>query len=212
MRGGAGDDTYVFGLGYGQDLIEDGEGSNRLRFAAGIAPDDLSATLDGATLSATISFGGAGDSVTLNMGAFQVGGVDFAGGATWGRGEFLGFMPALVSAGSDSAETLVGNENLRNELRGLGGDDYLIGSANDDLLDGGAGADNLDGRAGSDVYLFAASDIDIDELADSELQARAYLDGTTATSAFRTGSNAVNTAASTRPCSPAGLHRVLRQF
>ena len=110
------------------------------------------------------------------MGAFQVGGVDFAGGATWGRSEFLGFMPAIVLAGSDSAEILVGNENLRNELRGLGGDDDLTGSANDDLLDGGAGADNLDGRAGSDVYLFAASDIDIDELADSQLQARAYLD------------------------------------
>ena len=175
-RGGAGDDTYVFGLGYGQDLIEDGEGSNRLRFGAGIEPDDLSATLDGGTLSATIAFGGAGDSATLNMGAFQVSGVDFAGGASWGRSEFLRFMPALVSAGSDSAEVLVGNENLRNELHGLGGDDDLTGSANDDLLDGGAGADNLDGRAGSDVYLFAASDFDVDALADSQLQARAYLD------------------------------------
>jgi Ca2+-binding RTX toxin-like protein len=147
-----------------------------LRFGAGIAPDDLSATLDGSTLSATISFGGAGDSTTLNMGTFHVGGADFASGATWGRKEFLGFMPALVSAGSDLSEILVGNENLRNELRGLGGDDELVGSANDDLLDGGAGADNLDGRAGSDVYLFAASDFDSDALADSELQARAYLD------------------------------------
>jgi Ca2+-binding RTX toxin-like protein len=176
LRGGAGDDTYVLGLGYGQDLIEDGEGSNRLRFGAGIAPDDLSATLHHATLSATISFGGAGDSATLNMGAFQAGGVEFAGGATWGRREFLGFMPALVSAGSDLSEVLVGNENLRNELRGLGGDDDLTGSANDDLLDGGAGADNLDGRAGSDVYVFAASDGETDTLADSHLQARAYLD------------------------------------
>lgn len=175
VRGGAGDDTYVFGLGYGQDLIEDGEGSNRLRFGAGIAPEDLSAMLDGATLSATIVFG-AGDSATLNASAFQVGGVDFAGGTTWGRDQFLGIMPALASAGSDSAEVLVGNENLRNELRGLGGDDILIGSANQDLLDGGAGADSLDGGAGSDLYVFAATDGDIDTLADSGLQARAYLD------------------------------------
>ena len=155
LRGGAGNDTYVLGLGYGQDLIEDDEGSNRLRFAAGIASEDLSATLDSATLSATISFGGAGDSVTLNLSGFQAGGADFASGTAWGRRGLLALVPALVSSGSEAGEMLIGNEAVRNDLRGLGGDDSLAGSANDDSLGGGDGADSLDGVGGSDLYLFA---------------------------------------------------------
>ena len=176
LRGGAGNDTYVLGLGYGQDLIEDAEGSNRLRFAVGIAAEDLSATLDSATLSATLSFGGVGDSATLNMSGFQPAGADFASGTAWGRRELLALVPALVSSGSEASETFVGNEALRNDLRGLGGDDLMTGSANDDLLGGGNGADTLDGAGGSDLYLFAAEDAGIDVLADSDLQARSYLD------------------------------------
>ena len=85
-------------------------------------------------------------------------------------------MPALVSEGSAESDFLLGNENLRSELRGLGGDDFLLGSANDDVLAGGEGADALDGAAGSDVYVYGPEDVGIDQLADSEIQAQAYLE------------------------------------
>ena len=97
VRGGAGDDMYVLGLGYGQDLIEDGEGSNRLRFGAGIAPDDLSATLDGATLSATICSAARAIPRRSTWAPFRSAGSTLRAARPGDGAEFLGFMPALVS-------------------------------------------------------------------------------------------------------------------
>lgn len=41
LRGGAGDDTYIFEKGCGTKKIYDMEGSNTIRFGAGIKPEDL---------------------------------------------------------------------------------------------------------------------------------------------------------------------------
>ncbi|MBF0803600.1 MULTISPECIES: calcium-binding protein [unclassified Neisseria] len=44
LYGGAGNDTFIFAKGYGQDTISDTEGSNSVRFGAGITPEDLTIT------------------------------------------------------------------------------------------------------------------------------------------------------------------------
>lgn len=176
MRGGAGNDTYVLALGYGKDLIEDAQGKNRLQLGAGIRPDDLNATLDQATVSATVSVAGLDDGVTLNMAQFDVSGLEFANGATWGKKEFLDLLPALISQGSSAGDTLTGNEKLRNHLRGFEGNDTLAGSSNDDTLEGGDGADVLNGRGGSDTSVFTVDEEGMDVLSDSELASRPYLD------------------------------------
>jgi Ca2+-binding RTX toxin-like protein len=176
VRGGSGDDIYVLSLGYGSDLIEDSAGNNRLRFGAGITPGRLSAELDGATLGATVNYGFGGDAATFDLTQFQIGGAEFADGTLWTRKDFLRLVPALATEGSNGAEIIAGSPFVRNELRGLGGDDSIAGSANDDLLAGGDGADMLDGAAGSDVYFFGATEGGVDRLADSTIEARAYLE------------------------------------
>ena len=176
VRGGAGNDTYAIGYGYGNDIIEDAEGENRLRFGAGILPEDLSAVLDSESLAATLTFGAAGDSLSFDAGELQLGGVEFSSGMSWDNAEFVAFMPAVVSQGSAAGEVLIGNERLRNDLRGGAGNDRLEGASFADTLAGGEGSDALDGKGGSDRYVFAADETGVDALSDSGLAAHAYLD------------------------------------
>jgi Ca2+-binding RTX toxin-like protein len=176
VRGGAGDDTYVFSLGYGSDLIEDAEGKSRIRFGLGITPEALNATLDDASLSANVSYGFGSDIANIGMDGFRLGGIDFADGSSWSQKQFLKLVPALATEGSSEGEVLTGNPFVRNELRGLAGEDLIVGSANDDCLEGGDGADDLQGGAGSDAYVFAAGENGTDVLTDSELAASAYLE------------------------------------
>jgi Ca2+-binding RTX toxin-like protein len=176
VRGGAGDDTYVLSLGYGRDIVEDTQGKNRIRFGSGVTPQDLSATLDQATLSTSVAYGFADDALKIGMAGFQLGAIEFADGSTWGEKQFLNLVPALATQGSIERDSLVGNPFLRNELRGLGGDDYITGGPNDDCLEGGEGADELEGGRGSDVFAFSGIENGVDTLADSGIAARAYLD------------------------------------
>jgi Ca2+-binding RTX toxin-like protein len=176
LRGGEGDDTYVMALGYGRDIIEDTQGRSRFSFGAGVIAGEMNASVDSTTLAATITFSGIGDTIAFNAGEVDLAGVDFASGASWGRKEFLGFLPAILKQGSEEGETLSGHGSLRNDLRGEGGDDTVDGSANDDTLAGGSGADALDGKRGSDRYFYAADESGIDILADSGISAQAYLE------------------------------------
>jgi Ca2+-binding RTX toxin-like protein len=175
VRGGEGNDTYVVGLGYGRDLIEDTQGENRIRFGSGILPEDLGAQLDLSTLAATLEFSAAGDSVSFDAGQFDVAGIQFSNGTAWGKAEFVGFMPAVVSQGSSVGEVLIGNAKLRNHLDGGGGDDELIGAEYADVLAGGDGDDSLEGNGGSDTYVFAPGQEGVDLVSDSGLAALAYL-------------------------------------
>ena len=61
-RGGAGNDEYVFGSGFGCDIINDSEGDNTVRFA-GLMPADLSIMYDSG--DAVLSVKGGTDSVRI---------------------------------------------------------------------------------------------------------------------------------------------------
>ncbi len=176
LRGGAGDDSYVLGFGYGADLIEDDEGVNRIRFASGILPEDLRAGLDSDTVQATLAYTPLGDSVSIDMSGFELGGIDFADGSAWTRKQFVDLLPALVAQGSSDSEALEGNPNLRNAIHAGAGDDTLTGSGWDDLLEGGDGKDSADGGGGSDIYYYTGNEVGIDRIQDSGIDAGAYLD------------------------------------
>lgn len=176
LRGGAGNDVYFVGPGYGADVIEDSEGQNGIRFGAGVLGEGIGADLESSTLLTRLSFGLPGDSVSMNLGQFEVGSIEFADGTTWARREFLSVVPALLTEGAEGSDVLVGHTGLRNELRGMGGDDWIEGSRNDDLLEGGDGVDRLDGARGADRYLYRPDESGIDALADSGLAAVAYLE------------------------------------
>lgn len=177
LRGGPGDDVYMLSRGYGRDSIEDAEGASRLRFVSGVSAEDINAELDSTAIVATLAYGGFGDVVVLNLSDFELENVEFPDGTNWTKKNFLAVIPPLARRGTDSAELLAGNPSLRNDLRGLGGHDTLLGSDNDDLLEGGDASDRLDGRSGADRYVFRRDEIGFDSLADSGIDALTYLSG-----------------------------------
>ena len=165
-----GQDTFVFGLGDGHDVINPTQGT--LRFKPGVGQNDVRFERDGADVVATIT--ASGDSVRLNEWAnswFRIERFEFDNGTVFGSSE----VQALLAAGDDTqllfgspgADVLTtsgaratvyagdGNDLVegiagQNELRGEAGNDLLIGGAGDDSLYGGEGDDVLEGGAGRD--------------------------------------------------------------
>jgi Ca2+-binding RTX toxin-like protein len=150
LYGGRGSQTYLFGLGDGQDSITNcvdlwSGGTDAtpgkqdvLQFKAGIAASDVQVSRNGDNLVLTVAE--TTDKVTVqryfsNDGqsaqGYALDAIRFDDGTSWSY--------AQVKAMS---------------LQGTDGNDTITGFATDDLLDGGAGNDLLQGGLGSDTYLF----------------------------------------------------------
>lgn len=126
-------DTYLFGLGDGQDVLEGYSG--RIRFKPGVGQNDVAFTLDGKDLIVTIS--ASGDSVRMKnwLGPQGINRFEFGNGA-------------LLSVSDVFAKLNVSTES--EILYGSPGDDALVGSAKDSVLYGREGNDTLTGGAGND--------------------------------------------------------------
>ena len=156
MNGGEGDDTYIFGRGYGYDTITDNQGSNRLKFLAGIAAEDL-LVFNSGFHDVTIQIRGTADRIILKNFRFSESYrnfvMEFADGGTMSLTDENG--PFLKLIGSEAGEPLTPIFNdLNNCLYGMGGNDTLIGGTGNDILNGGSGNDILRGGAGDDTYVF----------------------------------------------------------
>jgi Ca2+-binding RTX toxin-like protein len=174
--GGAQSDTYVFGLGDGADTISDyGTGTDVIRFAAGIAPGDvtLSASFSGRDL--IISLANGTDKITvLNYFVSGSGGNDyrieqiqFADGTVWDSTKLATGAVITGTAGNDTitstgGPTVIqggkGNDTLTG---GLQADTYVfnLGDGADTISDYGTGTDVIKfgpGIATSDVFVFSA--------------------------------------------------------
>lgn len=175
LDGGSGDDrfqnlggydTYRFGTGDGQDVIEATYGC--VLFKPGIGQNDVSFTRDGNDLIATVT--ASGDAVRVKdwLNSWQrIDRFDFDNGARLNVNDVLAKLnvsegaeilygspgeDALVGTGKDS--TLYGREG-NDVLEGGAGQDQLYGEAGDDTLDGGADRDWLYGGEGNNGYRVA---------------------------------------------------------
>lgn len=149
-----GNDTYLFGLGDGQDSVIDADSSagntDTLRFKDGVAPADVKFIRDGQDL--VLSIRGTSDRVTLQQyfdeawngasGPYLIERIAFADGTVLTPAD----VRSILFAGSDEAELIIGSRG-NDFLTGQGGDDVLLGGAGRDVLDGGAGDDVLRGGA-----------------------------------------------------------------
>ena len=156
LYGGDDGDVYSFGIGGGQDLIEDNQENilievpDFLTLGAGIGFEDLLLSRQGESDDLVLSIAGTDDSLTIKgqfdaaySGVFEKHWLDrielivFDNGAqyTW-----YGIMEKLVA----DAKT--------------DGDDTIYGFSYEDTLDGGAGNDYLSGNNESDTYLFGEGD------------------------------------------------------
>jgi len=138
LEGHGGGDTFVFGLGYGSDVINAYIGQvnydqpDTVQFGAGITASMLSLARDGEDL--VISITGTSDQLRIEDQFDHYSWIEnfaFADGSSWTRQHI--------------------NDLL---LVGTSGNDVLIGYESDDVLDGGAGNDVLKGRQGNDTYVF----------------------------------------------------------
>ncbi|MFZ5659601.1 MAG: putative Ig domain-containing protein [Pseudomonadota bacterium] len=179
LEGGAGNDrfqnlggydTYRFGIGDGQDVIEDTYGS--VLFKSGIGQNDVRFTRDGNDLIATVST--SGDAIRLKnwLNSWRrIGRFDFANGASLGISDVLAKLNVSggseILYGSPGDDTLAGTEKNgtlygregNDALAGDAGADNLYGESGNDMLEGGAGDDRLYGGAGDDL-LHGGSDRD----------------------------------------------------
>jgi Ca2+-binding RTX toxin-like protein len=152
LRGGTGNDTYLFGLGSGQDTINNIDGGlDRVVFGAGIAESDLTFATVGNDLRIVIA--GASDTLTVTnwllTPSYQVGSFQLANGGT--------VTPQISILGTAGNDTLTGSGNV-DRILGQGGNDTLSGVGGNDELIGGIGSDTLWGGAGNDTYTFNRGD------------------------------------------------------
>ncbi|WP_417453881.1 calcium-binding protein [Kiloniella sp.] len=144
LKGADGGDTYVFGRGYGQDVIYDAQTSifadqpDVVQFKDDILPEDLLVTREGNDLILTVS--DTGDSLRV-INQFFSGNL---GGTLYQIEEFR-FSNDVVWSWSDVRLKL---------LNGTDGDDTITGFFGADTIDGGLGNDTLKGGDGGDTYIF----------------------------------------------------------
>ena len=169
LVGGAGSDVYRFGQGFGSDVIagydNDAEGHDRIEFAPGVSPADVSiaSTYQG-DLELTLS---SGDKLSVRD-YFSAQGdlqkpreIRFADGTIWD----IAFVTARTSVGTAGSDTLNGG-SAGDSVQGGGGNDLIRSWDGNDSLDGGAGNDVVYGGRGSDSYQFgrgSGNDILIEE-------------------------------------------------
>jgi len=159
LDGGAGDDfltgleggdTYVFGRGYGEDVVLDddysmklfGSPDDTLRFVDDLRWTDFTYERDGATDTLTLRIGDTDDAVVLTdylkTAPFRgyinlLEKIEFADGTVW---DFTKLLQHYVNIAKTT------------------GDDTIYGFSVADIVDGGAGDDRLEGQGGGDTYIF----------------------------------------------------------
>jgi len=189
MDGGAGNDTlyhdggndvYVFGRGYGHDILNNFDNNpdkwDVLRLV-GLSRRDVDFLISGSdfiiriknTLETFTVVNGARGHLAGEFNASGLEAIEFAGGRVMAWSE--------IAAGQVIMEGTGGNDNLlaryinsamyggagndtlnggtgNDLLYGGDGDDTLSGGSGDDILDGGAGNDKLWNGGGNDVFVF----------------------------------------------------------
>jgi Ca2+-binding RTX toxin-like protein len=147
LQGNGGSDTYVFGRGYGHEVINNlhsDNGQSVLLFDADTAPTDLQVIQSGNDLILAIT--GTGDQVTVQNYfapsksgvSSQLAAIDFANGTSW--------TPATV-------------QSLVSVVLGSPTGGQTLQSANNNVtFDGGASNDVLIGTGANDTYLFGPGD------------------------------------------------------
>ena len=157
LSGESGSDTYLFGRGYGQDVIEDHDESSKffgdpytdvLKFGDGLTWADFDYLRDGASDTLTFRITGTTDQVTVrNMlltdpfhltAPNKIEQFQFGDGTVWDTQKMLQHFIDVYSTAGDDA------------LYGFGGLDDGVGFT----FDGGAGNDLLEGNGGNDTYIF----------------------------------------------------------
>ena len=147
LYGEAGADTYLYNLGYGNDIIYGQRNEDTLRLGEGINPADVTferystdslqlVIRQGGLERGRVALMGMAAEVTSSSGGVMQ--LTFADGTVW-------------DTATIRARALIGSDGVDGNLTGYSGNDFIAGNAGTDTLAGGAGTDTLDGGTGSDL-------------------------------------------------------------
>ena len=167
---GAGNDT-LFG-GDGDDSLNGGVGNDTMVGGAGNDSYQVDSSGDVVTELA----GGGVDMLYTSLTAYTLGAeveqLYYSG--YWGA-------PSAAFAGTGNAkDNVVGGGSAKDDLKGLGGNDYLYAGNGNDTLNGGTGNDTMFGGVGDDTYILDSIDDVIIEEAGMDT-ARVYMGSYTLT-------------------------------
>ena len=141
LRGGAGDDLYLFSKGYGKVLIIQGDGgADQLQFRAGISGDRVTWRQSGNDLIGTL-MDSASDEITIQN--YYLGG--------------LGRLHYFFTIQSGSIASNITGSSFDDSISGSQFGDTINGGDGNDTLDGGNGNDTMSGGKGDNVYYVGLS-------------------------------------------------------
>jgi RHS repeat-associated protein len=143
LYGYGGGDTYVFGIGYGQDVVSDNGGSDKVTLLSGITTSDIAVTR-GTNSSFIISIIGTSDTLTLvnqeRSSAYSIYRVEqlvFADNTVWTSAQM---------------------KQMTLDAQATSGNDTITGYYSNDIITGGAGNDTINGGDGNDEYRYNLGD------------------------------------------------------
>ncbi|MBL4827672.1 MAG: hypothetical protein JKY66_08170 [Spongiibacteraceae bacterium] len=160
LIGGTGDDTYVIESGGGSDVIVDYEGTNTLRFAAGITFNDVASGLIKSGDDLILSIASTGDEVRVeNFFALSntIETLTFDEGGSLSAAQLFGAFGVTAPTESKTSGELVAGDASDDVLSATSGHDVLLGVDGNDSLAGEEGDDLLVGGNGDDTYVIGAS-------------------------------------------------------
>lgn len=144
LRGGTGDDTYVFGRAYDEDVIQDAGGVDSVLFEEGISASDVyfSRTgVDGNDLLIEVT-GVDRLSLTIrnqfDLASSKVESFHFADGTALSWADVQAF---ILDTQSRSLDDVIVGFSSNDDIHSLAGNDTITGGHGDDRIDGGAGRD-----------------------------------------------------------------------
>ncbi|MDE5770307.1 MAG: hypothetical protein K2I06_01570, partial [Ruminococcus sp.] len=116
LEGGNGNDTYIYGIGCGNDTIRDNSGTNRIRFV-GLEPSDMSVFYPANNSHAILTIIETGETLTIeyfrNSQSYRNFTLEFDDGTT----DIIDLNSSEIIIENESEEELVqGNVDILNEL------------------------------------------------------------------------------------------------
>ncbi|MBL4589096.1 MAG: hypothetical protein JKY11_03325, partial [Alphaproteobacteria bacterium] len=176
LNGGSGDDllyglnggdTYIFGIGSGQDTVNDfaqafSAGTDRIEFSGSLLQTDVSFLRDGDDI--IISINGETDTLRVinqfdSLSFYRIEEYHFSDGSILDDTAVrdLASIGILIEGDEGDNNPLNGTDGS-DTINGYGGDDVLYGALGNDALYGGDGNDILDGELGDDAHFGGGGD------------------------------------------------------